>query len=114
MLFEGLNGDRTDGALALALALLTPGQTGTDADTQTAQPWEKPWGSGWTDIGSGQPGSDHAVLAYDDDLDEDESYFLESDDEEDDEYEDDDAEELGDDDAEDVDTEVEADDDDDL
>jgi hypothetical protein len=102
MMFEGLNGDRTDGAIAL----LTPGQT----DTRTAQPWERPWGPARSDDSR----SDHAVLAYDDDLDEDESYFLETDEEEDDEYEDDDSDELGDDDAEDVDTEAEADDDDDL
>ena len=57
--------------------------------------------------------SDHATLAYDDDLDEDESYFLETDDEEDDEFEDD-ADEFDDEDDEEVDTDSDVDDDDDL
>ena len=58
--------------------------------------------------------SDTAVIAYDDDLDEDESYFLEADDDEDDDYDDDVDEEFEEEYEEELDAGDDSDDDDDL
>ena len=88
MMFEGLSTDWTGGSAAV----LIPGEA------DHSQP-------DW---------SDHAVVAYDDDLDEDESYFLESDDEEDDDFSDDEADDFEDDDDDSLDTDTDQDDDDDL
>lgn len=88
MLFEGLSTDWTSGSTAL----LIPGES------DHPQP---EW-------------SDHSAVAYDDDLDEDESYFLESDDEEDDDFADDEADDFDDDDDDSLDTDADQDDDDDL
>lgn len=76
----------------------------------------------WSDTALLEPGtleesspwSDHTVVAFDDDLDEDESYFLESDDEEDDEFEGEEGDEFEDDEEEGGEAEPELDDDDDL
>lgn len=86
MMFEGLN------AAEAGTALLVPGESDHD---------EPCW-------------SDYGVVAYDDDLDEDESYFLESEDEEDDDYEDDDIEDFDDEEDESLDDSDNLDDDDDL
>ncbi len=85
MMFSGHHDDRSD------TALLEPGAP------EEPSPW-----------------SDHTVVAFDDDLDEDESYFLESDDEDDDEYEADDSDDFDDEDEEAGEAEPDLDDDDDL
>ncbi|MCC5824418.1 MAG: hypothetical protein LAT64_14600 [Phycisphaerales bacterium] len=88
MMFEGLNPDGS----AAGTALLVPGESDHP---------EPSW-------------SDHGFVAYDDDLDEDESYFLESEDEEDDSYEDDDIEDFDDEEDESLVESDDLDDDDDL
>lgn len=88
MMFEGLSTDWTEGGTAV----LTPGES---------DPTQPDW-------------SDYSVVAYDDDLDEDESYFLESDDEEDDDFSDDEGDDFDDDEDESFDDDADSDDDDDL
>lgn len=86
MMFDGMNGQEDQNGVALL-----------DAPSS-----ENPW---WA-----QP----TVVGYDDDLDEDESYFLEADDDEDDDYDDDVDEEFEEEYEEELDGGDDSDDDDDL
>lgn len=86
-------------------AMMFAGHTDDWSDTALLEPGVAEESSPW---------SDHTVVAFDDDLDEDESYFLESDDEDDDEFAGDDADEFEDDEEEGVEADPDLDDDDDL
>ncbi|MEM9374079.1 MAG: hypothetical protein AAGA55_10590 [Planctomycetota bacterium] len=84
-------------------------------------PWEGDSGIAVLEVSPALPGSEKPgwseglVAGVDDDLDEDESYFLEADDDEDDDYDDDYDDDFDDDDDEDeVSVETDDDEDDDL